>query len=121
MADPAPPQPKGMQMKTLWLVPLGAALTLGGCSQTSKTETAAPAQVTTLRSETVEIGCGSCVYSMSGVKGCKLAAKIDDTPILVTGSDLDLHEHNLCKTTAEAVVTGEVEGDTLVVTSIEVK
>ncbi len=109
-------------MKTLCLVSLGAALALGGCSQTSKTETAVTAEVVTLRSETVEVACGSCVYGMAGVTSCKLAVKINDgDPMLVTGSDLDLHEHHLCTTAAEAVVTGEVEGDTLVVTAVEIK
>ena len=116
-------------MKTLSLISLAVptlavALTmaLGGCSQTPKTETAATTEVVTLRSETVEVACGSCVYGMAGVKGCKLAARInDEDPILVTGSDLDLHEHQLCSTANTAVVTGEVEGDTLVVTTVEIK
>ena len=109
-------------MKTLCLLSLGAALALGGCSQTSKTETAATAEVVTLRSETVEVACGSCIYGMDGVKGCKLAVKIGNgDPILATGGDVDLHKHNLCSSPGEAIVTGEVEGDTLVVTSVEIK
>lgn len=113
-------------MKTLCLVSLGTVLTLGvalgGCSQTPKTETAATSEVVTLRSETVEVACGMCVYGMEGVQGCQLAAKIDNgDPILVTGSDLDLHEHKLCSVASDAVVTGEVEGDTLVVTAVEIK
>ena len=109
-------------MKTLCLVSLGAALALGGCSQTAKTETAATAEVVTLRSETVEVACGSCVYGMDGVVGCKLAAKVNSgDPMLVTGSDLDLHEHKLCSVATDAVVTGEVDGDTLVVTAVEIK
>ena len=108
-------------MKTLCLVSLGAALALGGCSQTAKTETAATAEVVTLRSETVEIACGSCVYGMDGVQGCKLAAKINGDPILVTGSDLDLHEHHLCSTASDAVVSGEVDGGVLVASSVVVK
>ena len=113
---------KANPMKTLWLIPLGAVLALGACSQTSKTEAPATAEVVTLRSETVEVACGSCVYGMDGVKGCKLACKINNgTPMLVTGGDVDLHAHNLCTTTGNAVVSGEVEGDTLVATAVEVK
>ncbi len=113
-------------MKTLCLVSIGTVLTLGvalgGCSQTPKTETAATSEVVTLRSETVEVACGMCVYGMTGVQGCQLAAKIGNgDPILVTGSDLDLHEHELCSAASDAVVTGEVEGDTLVVTAVEIK
>ena len=112
---------KVSMMKTLCLVSLGAALALGGCSQTAKTETAATAEVVTLRSETVEIACGSCVYGMDGVQGCKLAAKINGDPILVTGADLDLHEHHLCSTASDAVVSGEVDGDVLVASSVVIK
>ncbi len=118
-------------MKTLSMVSLGTVLTLGmahgmalgGCSQTPKTETAATSEVVTLRSETVEVACGHCVYDMAGVNSCQLAAKIDNgDPMLVTGSDLDMHEHpNLCSTVSDAVVTGEVEGDILVVTAVEIK
>ncbi len=121
-------------MKTLCHESLGTVLTLGvvlgvalgvalgGCSQTLKTETAATSEVVTLRSETVEVACGSCVYGMDGVVGCKLAVRINNgDPMLVTGSDLDLHEHNLCSAATDAVVTGEVEGDTLVVTAVEIK
>ena len=86
------------------------------------TEAPATAEVVTLRSETVEVACGSCVYGMADVKGCKLACKINDgPPMLVTGSDLDLHAHKLCTVASSAVVSGEVEGDTLVVTAVEVK
>ena len=109
-------------MKILWLVPIGAAIALGACSQTEKTAedpVSAPSGVVTLRSETVEVGCATCVYGMSGVKGCKLAAVVDDKTILVTGADLDLHAHNLCSTSSDAVVTGTIDGDTMVVTTIE--
>ena len=109
-------------MKTLCFLSLGAALALGGCSQTPTTETAATTEVVTLRSETVEVACGSCIYGMAGVTSCRLAVKINNgDPMLVTGSDLDLHEHHLCSTATEAVVTGEVKGDTLVVTAVEIK
>ena len=125
LGTPDPPlqtHRKVNHMKTLCLLSLGAALALGGCSQTAKTETAATSEVVTLRSETVEIACGSCVYGMDGVKGCKLAAKIDNgDPILVTGHDLDLHEHKLCTTASNAVVSGEVEGDTLVASSVVIQ
>jgi len=109
-------------MKTLCLLSLGAALALGGCSQTPTTGTAATAEVVTLRSETVEVACGHCIYGMDGVTSCKLAVKIDDgDPILVTGSDVDLTAHNLCSTAGHAVVTGEIEDNTLVVTAVEIK
>ncbi len=68
---------------------------------------------------TVEIGCAMCVYGMPGVQGCKLAASIDGQPTLVTGVDVDLHAHKLCSAPREAVVTGTMEGDDLVASTID--
>ncbi len=109
-------------MRTLWLLPIGAALALGACGQSEKTTQAPdnqPSGVVTLRTETVEVGCASCVYGMPGVQGCKLAAVVNNNTILVTGTDLDLHDHDLCSVSKDAVVSGTVDGDTMVVTSIE--
>ncbi len=110
-------------MRILWLLPIGAVLALGACSKTAMTaEDSATSQsgVLTLQSETVEVGCGMCVYGTAGAKGCKLYADVNGKTIPVSGADLDLHAHNLCSVSKDAVVSGRVDGDTLVVTSIEV-
>ena len=68
---------------------------------------------------TVEVGCAKCVFDMPGVQGCKLAASIDGQPMLVTGVDVDLHAHELCSVAREAVVTGAMEGDGLVASTLD--
>ena len=70
---------------------------------------------------TVEVGCGDCIYDMPGLKGCPLAAKIDGTPMLVTGVKVNAHKLGLCKKAKEAVVVGHVEGDKFVATKVEVE
>ncbi len=68
---------------------------------------------------TVEVGCAMCIYGMPGVQGCKLAASIDGEPMLMTGVVVDLHAHELCSVPKEAVVTGTMEGDGLVASTID--
>ncbi len=70
---------------------------------------------------TVEAGCGSCIFDMEGVKGCKLAVKIDGKPYLVTGADVDAHGAGLCSSAKKAKVVGEIEGDKFVATSFELQ
>ncbi len=109
-------------MRILWLLPIGAVLALGACSKTAKTaddSTSKQSGVVTLRSETVEIGCGMCVYGIASAKSCELYADVNGKTIPVSGADVDLHAHNLCSVSKEALVSGQIEGDTLVVTSIE--
>ena len=116
------PNRKVDTMRTLWLLPLGAVLALGACSKTSKTaEDSTPSGIVTLRSETVEVGCGMCVYGAPDVKSCQLYAEVNGKIIPVSGADVDLHDHDLCSVSKNAVVSGRVDGDTLVVTSIELE
>ncbi len=39
----------------------------------------------------VKAGCGTCAFGMKEVVVCKLAVRIDGTPYLVAGSDIDYH------------------------------
>jgi hypothetical protein len=71
-----------------------------------------------IKSQTAEAGCGSCIYSMAGVKGCQLAVKIDGKAYLVTGAD-HVDAHKLCGAAKKAVVSGTIEGDKFVATSFE--
>ena len=68
---------------------------------------------------TVEAGCGSCIFKMPGVEGCKLAVKIDGKPYLVTGADVDAHKAGLCQGAKQATCSGEIKDDTFVATSFE--
>ena len=70
---------------------------------------------------TVEAGCATCIFNMEGVKGCKLAVRIDGKPYLVTGADVDAHGEGLCRSAKEAKVVGQIEGDKFVATSFELQ
>ena len=93
-----------------------------GCrspSDYSATEGTAVTQ--TLAKQTVEAGCGSCIFNMQGVEGCELAVRIDGKPYLVTGADVDAHGSGLCRAAKEAKAVGKIEGDKFVATSFELQ
>ena len=69
----------------------------------------------------VEAGCASCIFYMEGVRGCKLAVRIDGKPYLVTGADVDAHGAGLCSSAKKAKVVGKIEGDKFVATSFELQ
>ena len=71
--------------------------------------------------QTVEAGCGMCIYEMDDVKGCDLAVVIDGHPMLVSGYEIDMHEAGLCSGAKQAVVSGKVEGDVVVLTEVEIE
>jgi len=91
-------------------------LTLAGCGGSTE-----PAPVAGAQTQTVQAGCGSCIYSMAGVEGCQLAVKIDGTPYLVTGASVDAHSLGLCEAEKTAVVVGQVENGKFVAQSFELK
>lgn len=68
---------------------------------------------------TVEVGCAKCIYGMPGIQGCTLAANIDGQPMLVTGADVDFKANKLCSAAKPAVVTGTMEGDNLVASTLD--
>lgn len=69
--------------------------------------------------QTVEVGCGSCIYSMEGVQGCVTAAKIGDKAYLVTGAELDAHASGLCKSAKQAKIEGKVAEGKFVASKID--
>ncbi len=69
----------------------------------------------------VEAGCAGCIFNMEGVRGCKLAVRIDGKPYLVTGADVDAHGAGLCSSAKEAKVVWQIEGDRFVATSFELQ
>ena len=71
--------------------------------------------------KTVEVACASCIYEMPGVSGCKLAAKIDGKPVLVTGTAFDAHKSGLCSGAKQAIVKGELRGGEFVATEVKLK
>ena len=89
-----------------------------GCQQSGDTASDTSASIS-VKDQTAETGCGSCIYKMKGVEGCQTAVKIDGKPYLVTGVETNAHELGLCKKPKQALVSGKVEGDTFVATWFE--
>lgn len=73
-----------------------------------------------ITNQLVEAGCGSCIYSMNGVQGCKIAVKIDGKAYLVTGAD-HVDAHQFCSATKEALVSGQIEGSRFAATRLEIQ
>jgi len=72
-----------------------------------------------IKSQTAEVACGSCIYKMPGVEGCHLAVMIDGKPYLVQGATWP--NHDFCDAKQQAVVSGKLEGDKFIATSVEPK
>ena len=70
-------------------------------------------------------GCATCIFDMKGVSGCKLAVKIDETPYLVTGSDIDDHGNahaadGLCNSARDALIQGTIKDGRFVAKKFQV-
>jgi bacterioferritin-associated ferredoxin len=72
-----------------------------------------------IKSQTVEAGCGACIYKMAGVEGCPLAVMIDGKPYLVQGATWPNHDY--CDGKQQAIVSGKLEGARFIATSVEPK
>lgn len=66
-----------------------------------------------------DVGCGNCVYHMKGVEGCPLAVTLDGKTYLVEGATWPNHDY--CDARQQAVVTGKLEGDKFIATSVTAK
>jgi hypothetical protein len=91
-----------------------------GCSHSSEAHPAtAPAAVA--GAQTLEVGCGACVFHMPGVDGCPLAVEVDGKHYLVSGVEMPGHESGLCDHARTADLTGRLEGEQFVATSFSLK
>jgi hypothetical protein len=72
-----------------------------------------------ITNQTVDAGCGVCVYKMQGQVGCPLAVKIDGTTYIVEGAKWPNHDY--CDHNCQAVVSGRIEGDKFIATSLQPK
>ena len=115
---------------TILAVALTGCSSEGGSSETEKPAATAPdatsslpaaAKLASLKNERVEIGCGLCVYEMPNVNSCATAVVVEGTPVLVKGIGEDAHEHGLCEGAREAVVSGSMDGDMLVLTALQIQ
>lgn len=79
----------------------------------------APGAAEMIKSQTVEAGCGACIYKMPGVEGCPLAVVIDGKPYLVEGAKWPNHDY--CDAKQQAVATGKLENGKFIATSLEPK
>ncbi len=115
---------KGLNMRFFVLPARCAVWALSACTQDTRVAqypVAAPVMAASFSDRTIVVGCATCIYGMSGIQGCTLAASIDGEPMLMTGVDVDLHAHALCSVAREAVVTGTMEGDGLVASTIDLE
>ena len=71
-----------------------------------------------ITNRTVDAACGVCVYKMSGQEGCPLAVKIDGKTYVVEGAKWPNHDY--CDKNCKAIVSGRVEGDKFIATSLKV-
>jgi hypothetical protein len=70
-----------------------------------------------ITNKTVDAACGVCVYKMEGQNGCPLAVKIDGKAYIVEGAKWPNHDY--CDHNCQAVVSGTIEGDKFVATSLK--
>ena len=102
---------------------LAASALLVACSDSGGDD---PSGAGELISQTVEAGCGMCIFDMEGADSCCLAVRIDDQPYLVTGPiDFDHGDAHaadgICSTVREAEVEGKIDGTDFVATKLELK
>ena len=88
---------------------------------TEPVEIKAPAVSQTVAAQTVEVGCGGCIFNMESVQGCQLAAKVDGKAYLVSGASFDAHSTGLCSASKQADAAGTIEDGKFVVTKMELK
>ncbi len=65
------------------------------------------------------VGCSMCVFHVEGAKKCELAVKLDGKTYIVDGAKVAGHEW--CEKPLDAVVTGSVEGNRFVATTLTTK
>lgn len=86
----------------------------------STTDAAAAKVASVIPAGSHEVGCGKCMYKMSGVTGCVAAVKVDGKPMLISGNTVDCHEFGLCSGTKIAKVEGKVVGNQFAATKVAI-
>jgi len=102
----------------MWTSMLAAGLLWAGCGE--------PAPAVAVAEQTLEVGCGTCIFQQAGGRGCYWAARIDGETYPMRGDALpgeaELPSHGpegMCTMQRQAVVTGEVQGGFLQVEGFE--
>jgi hypothetical protein len=82
-----------------------------------------PEPVTRIDDQLLTVACGRCVFEMPGVEGCPWAAEIDGRHYLMRGSLPKNHSSHeptgICNMHRQARVNGEIRGDVLYVSNLE--
>lgn len=102
-------------MRTLLSLPIALIPLLVSC--TAETSTT-PAVTATATAQTVDAGCGACIYQIEGATGCPLAVEVAGTPMLVTGSDFNAMDNGLCAEKRKVNIEGAVDGTSFAATSV---
>lgn len=77
------------------------------------------------KKQTVELSRGQCQFGLTSKDGCDLAVRLDGKSYFVDGVDIndfgDAHDEKtgFCETVRKAEVTGELNGDRFVVSSVK--
>ena len=105
-------------MRTLMFLASLSALPLLACGE--------PPPVVQVQAQTLEVGCGTCMFKQANGQGCYWAAKVNGDVYPMRGkvlpSEADLPSHGpegMCTMTRRAVVDGAVEGGLFNVTRFE--
>lgn len=75
----------------------------------------------TSKTQTVEVGCGGCMYDMAGKTGCNPAVKIEGKTYWVEGLKMDTHGTGLCEATKPAEIAGEIKDGKFAATYLKIK
>ncbi len=76
-----------------------------------------------IEGERLEVSCGQCQFGMQAA-GCDLAVRIEGQSYFIEGTSIDDHgdahgETGFCNCVREAIISGERQGDRLVVNRFE--
>ncbi len=78
-----------------------------------------------IEAQTLKVACGSCVFEMKDVDGCPWAAEVEGKYYLMQGAVPQNHDSHaddgMCNMPREAVVSGTLRDDKLIVTSMKLK
>lgn len=102
-------------------------LTLVACNapvlNQASTSSQVDQRISAIESERLEVSCGQCQFGMQAT-GCDLAARIEGQSYFIEGTSIDDHgdahgETGFCNCIREAIISGERQGDRLVVNKFE--
>jgi hypothetical protein len=73
-----------------------------------------------LDGQTIEVGCGMCIYHMPGVQRCTTAAMVNGAPVLLEGAGAEGYAHAFCSEAQTATVSGSLENGKVALSAFKV-